>query len=1135
MDTFDNFQFDSASSYGGGAGGAGGGGMGMGIGVGGREIVDDTSSIYTANTQDMRDETVSVSGSTLSLSADPDLDLEMSLSGLSLSSDPRGHHAVHGHVHGKHSVDEDFDAVLDDLKDEGVVDLPPHACSYCGIHSPASVVKCLVCSKWFCNSRGNTSASHIVNHLVRAKHKEVILHAESPLGETTPECYNCGSKNVFMLGFIPAKSDTVVVLLCRQPCAAISKEIQWNATLWAPLIDDRSFLSWLVKPPTETEQLRSRQISFNQINRLEDLWRENANATLEDLEKPGVDDDPLPILLRYEDAYQYQNIFGPLVKIEADYDKKLKESQTQTDIVVRWDLGLNQKRVAWFCLPKLESGEVRLAVGDELRLRYNGELHKSWEGVGHVIKIPNNVSDEVGLELRRTEGVPSDSTHNFAADFVWKSTSFDRMQLAMKTFAVDEKSVSGYIYHTLLGHDLEPQTLRTQMPKRFSAPGLPELNHSQMYAVKSVLQKPISLIQGPPGTGKTVTSASIVYHLAKMNPDQVLVCAPSNVAVDQLTEKIHATGLKVVRLTAKSREALDSSVGFLTLHQQVLNSTTHVELQKLIMLKNEQGELSSNDERKYKTLIRQCEKEILGAADVICCTCVGAGDPRLSKLKFRTVLIDEATQAAEPECMIPLVLGCKQVVLVGDHQQLGPVIMNKKAARAGLTQSLFERLVVLGNRPIRLQVQYRMHPCLSEFPSNMFYEGTLQNGVTAPERLRKNVDFPWPVVDMPMFFYQNLGQEEISSSGTSFLNRTEASNVEKIVTKFFKSGVVPSQIGVVTPYEGQRSYIVNYMQFNGSLKKDLYKEIEVASVDAFQGREKDYIILSCVRSNEHQGIGFLNDPRRLNVALTRAKYGTVILGNPKVLSKHPLWHYLLTHYKEKSCLVEGPLSNLQPSMIQFSKPRRSLGKSMDQFRRHDINARDYLGPQGGGPSASGGRSGTPSRFDASFYRTHDAVGYIPSDVQSLRSQATYSSGLPMFTATGPFSANNIPGRGAGAKRSMYGSTYASSIISQDVGPSNSSVSGATDNGSVTGGSGAERVNGGAGVVGDRDRASNLSFAQSDRLRRRGSFGASSVAGMTDLGSSISQYDDYKNQDSDVGDMDDMKSQYMGTQSGLTVF
>ena len=109
--------------------------------------------------------------------------------------------------------------------------------------------------------------------------------------------------------------------------------------------------------------------------------------------------------------------------------------------------------------------------------------------------------------------------------------------------------------------------------------------------------------------------------------------------------------------------------------------------------------------------------------------------------------------------------------------------------------------------------------------------------------------------------------------------------MEKIVTKFFKSGVVPNQIGIITPYDGQRSHIVSYMQINGSLRKDLYEGVEVASVDTFQGREKDYIILSCVRSNEHQGIGLFNDPRRLNVALTRAKYGVVILGNPKVLSK----------------------------------------------------------------------------------------------------------------------------------------------------------------------------------------------------------------------------------------------------------
>ncbi|RUS31224.1 hypothetical protein BC938DRAFT_478225 [Jimgerdemannia flammicorona] len=882
-------------------------------------------------------------------------------------------------------------------------ELPPHACRYCGIHSPASVVKCVTCSKWFCNSRGNTSGSHIINHLVRAKHKEVVLHHQSPLGETALECYNCGCRNVFLLGFIPAKSDTVVVLLCRQPCAAMpsSKDMNWDTSQWMPLIDDRCFLTWLVKVPSEQEQLRARQITAHQINKLEELWKDDQEATLEDLEKPGVDDEPHPVLLRYEDAYQYQNIFGPLVKMEADYDKKLKESQTCDDIVVRWDIGLNQKRIAWFFFPKLEMGEVRLAVGDELRLRYRGELHDPWECVGHVIKIPNNVSDEVALELRRNDNTPADCTHNFSVDFVWKSTSFDRMQLAMKTFAVDETSVSGYIYHRLLGHDVEPQVLRTQMPKRFSAPNLPELNHSQVYAVKSVLQKPLSLIQGPPGTGKTVTSASVVYHLAKMNPGQVLVCAPSNVAVDQLTEKIHATGLKVVRLTAKSREALESPVSFLTLHEQVHNNDTNVELQKLIQLKQEQGELSASDEKKYKMLKRACEREILTNADVICCTCVGAGDPRLSKFKFRTVLIDEATQSTEPECMIPLVLGCKQAVLVGDHQQLGPVIMNKKAARAGLCQSLFERLVILGIRPIRLQVQYRMHPCLSEFPSNMFYEGTLQNGVTTQERLRKHVDFPWPVAETPMFFYSNLGQEEISTSGTSYLNRTEASNCEKVVTRFMKAGIVPSQIGIITPYEGQRSYIVSYMQFNGSMRKDLYKEIEVASVDAFQGREKDYIILSLVRSNEHQGIGFLNDPRRLNVALTRAKYGVVILGNPKVLSKHPLWHHLLVHYKEKECLVDGALNNLKVSMIQFSHPRKPYNKD-DKFRQglvHQIDAREAFAKA---PLASENRrgSGNVRAYNPDYLKTHDPVGYIPSELGTLP-PAQYS--IPLIpTANGPF-------------------------------------------------------------------------------------------------------------------------------------
>ncbi|KAL7182615.1 hypothetical protein ACSBR1_041329 [Camellia fascicularis] len=820
-----------------------------------------------------------------------------------------------------------FEETVDDESYEySKGDFTVHACRYCGVANPACVVRCNVpsCRKWFCNSRGNTSGSHIVNHLVRAKHKEVCLHKDSPLGETILECYNCGCRNVFLLGFISAKTESVVVLLCREPCLSVNalKDMNWDLSQWCPLIDDRCFLQWLVKVPSEQEQLRARQISAQQINKVEELWKTNPDATLEDLEKPGVDDEPQPVALKYEDAYQYQNVFAPLIKLEADYDKMMKESQSKDNVTIRWDVGLNKKRIAYFVFPK-EDNELRLVPGDELRLRYSGDAaHAAWQSVGHVIKL--TAQEEVALELRASQGVPVDVNHGFSVDFVWKSTSFDRMQGAMKNFAVDETSVSGYIYHHLLGHEVEVQMVRNTLPRRFGAPGLPELNASQVFAVKSVLQKPISLIQGPPGTGKTVTSAAIVYHMAKQGQGQVLVCAPSNVAVDQLAEKISATGLKVVRLCAKSREAVSSPVEHLTLHYQVrhLDTSEKSELHKLQQLKDEQGELSSSDEKKYKALKRATEREISQSADVICCTCVGAGDPRLANFRFRQVLIDESTQATEPECLIPLVLGVKQVVLVGDHCQLGPVIMCKKAARAGLAQSLFERLVLLGVKPIRLQVQYRMHPALSEFPSNSFYEGTLQNGVTINERQSTGIDFPWPVPNRPMFFYVQMGQEEISASGTSYLNRTEAANVEKIVTTFLRSGVVPSQIGVITPYEGQRAYIVNYMSRNGALRQQLYKEIEVASVDSFQGREKDYIILSCVRSNEHQGIGFLNDPRRLNVALTRARYGIVILGNPKVLSKQPLWNGLLMHYKEHECLVEGPLNNLKQSMVQFQKPKK---------------------------------------------------------------------------------------------------------------------------------------------------------------------------------------------------------------------
>ena len=312
--------------------------------------------------------------------------------------------------------------------------LPEHACRYCAHHDPASVVKCNICAKWFCNSRGNTSGSHAVNHMVRAKHKEVTLHKDGPLGETVLECYSCGNRNVFVLGFIPAKADSVVVILCRQPCAAQNalKDMNWDGDKWLPLIKDRMFEKWLVNIPLDSDMLRARQVSAADMNALEDLWKVDADASFHDLQKRSAAEEAVaPVALRYEDGYHYQNIFGPLVKMEADFDRKVKESQTQTNVDVRWIQGLNKKMVAYFHMAKNDS-DLRLMTGDELRLKHvGGDVQgKQWSGVGHVVKVPDNFGDEVGIEMKSSAGIPTEYKRDYIVDFVWKATSFDRMQVS---------------------------------------------------------------------------------------------------------------------------------------------------------------------------------------------------------------------------------------------------------------------------------------------------------------------------------------------------------------------------------------------------------------------------------------------------------------------------------------------------------------------------------------------------------------------------------------------------------------------------------------------------------------------------------------------------------------------------------
>ena len=813
-------------------------------------------------------------------------------------------------------------------------------CAYCSITNQSHLIKCKECNRWFCNGKLDSfSPSHIVFHLTKSKHKEVFLNNKSNIGEMDLECYNCNGKNIFLLGFLQSNEGNSGMFVCREPCLTTCKfdDSKFNKQKWISLINDKQLLDWIVPPPNNDIEIRMNQrINIRSMSKMEDKWEKE--KLLASQEKPKYIGNYLKsVKLCYNDGQDYLDIFEPLISAEEEYDRKLKETQKKTNINTKFYQS-GKKIIAKFPYPR-EDNEIKLVPGDELKIT-DPKSGRNYRGFVIDIEIEDIIHLELDMHKSSNKNSLSNDIEslqdgNFTIEFVWKGTSFKRMLDGLYIFVNEESSVSNYIYSKILGHTVDEKKFSYNIPKDLSVKGLPQLNYFQTLGIKKALITPLFLIQGPPGTGKTVTSAAIVYHLVNLKVGKVLVCAPSNIAADQLSEKIEKIGLNVIRVCAKSRESISSRVEHLSLHNQLKKLSNKKEYKRLFAFmkkKEEEGNVLTNKEHEiYKKLKTKAENEIIQGATVVVTTCISSFDKRLDNFRFPIVLIDEATQACESECILPLLRGAKHAILVGDHCQLGPVVLCKNAAKAGLKISLFERLVKLKIKPHMLQVQYRMHPKLSEFPSNTFYDGNLQNGVSADERFHFNVNFPWPNNNKPTFFYHIVGTEEFSASGTSYINRQEADMIGLIVKTFMKCTVKAEQIGIITPYEGQRCYIVSHISKNIGIT-----EIEVASVDSFQGREKDYIILSCVRSNDHNGIGFLDDPRRLNVALTRARYGLVIVGNAMALAKHQLWSNLLYHYKEMGLLVEGQLGSFKELIITLQPPRRYIPEKMS-FERENQN------------------------------------------------------------------------------------------------------------------------------------------------------------------------------------------------------
>ncbi|GIL65859.1 hypothetical protein Vafri_19506, partial [Volvox africanus] len=421
------------------------------------------------------------------------------------------------------------------------------------------------------------------------------------------------------------------------------------------------------------------------------------------------------------------------------------------------------------------------------------------------------------------------------------------------------------------------------------------LNLSQVRGVALAMRHRVVLLQGPPGTGKTTTIVRFVQHIkhTMRYPHPILACAQSNVAVDNLLEGLVDLGMRAVRVgqPVKVRESLrDATLDARILEHPLLADIDEQERQlralrqRLPSLRGRDRGLGHRDVsllgRKTREMRAQMMADILAGADVICSTCVGAGGDMLQDLSFPLVVLDEGSQCCEPEALIPLVKSCRHAVLVGDHCQLPPTVQSERAAAAGLGKSLFERLMEARVPASMLQVQYRMHPALSAFPSARFYGGRLMDGVEPAMRLPPPLPLPVPDVAGPIMFVDVPGGREEVSQGGSKSNRAEALVVVGMVRHMLATGISSADIGIVTPYLAQVQLLSNLLMPHippGAAP------LEVSSVDGYQGREKEVMIFNTVRANPGAILGFLEDWRRLNVAITRPRRALLLVGNADTL------------------------------------------------------------------------------------------------------------------------------------------------------------------------------------------------------------------------------------------------------------
>ncbi|QDG49456.1 AAA family ATPase [Persicimonas caeni] len=504
-------------------------------------------------------------------------------------------------------------------------------------------------------------------------------------------------------------------------------------------------------------------------------------------------------------------------------------------------------------------------------------------------------------------------------------TTFDRGERAVAAFRQAAKvSDQGQLRKVLFGAH-EPKRRRSPEWSVFDE----ELNEAQRRAVEQALSaEDVALVHGPPGTGKTRTLVEVVRQ-AVARGERVLVTAASNAAVDNLAERLIEAGVEVVRLghparvapsvEARSLDALLEATHDYKLAQKWMDEAR--EIRRRIDARSSRGKSSrgslSRAERAgmYREMrnlwgdarghLRRVQGAIIDRTPVICATAAGADSKLLDDEEFDLVVLDEATQAADPIALVAL-LRAPKVVMAGDPHQLAPTVIDLEAEREGLGVTLFERL---SDEAVMLEVQHRMHECLMTFPSETKYDGQLVAADAVVEHTLDELDgvVADPVRTGPLVFVDTAGKgwdEERSEEDPSSSNPAQAERTAAEVRRLVSRCVSPDDIAVISPYFAQVRRLRKLL--------DDVPGVEIDTVDGFQGREKEAVVVDLVRSNPDGQLGFLKDTRRMNVALTRARRFLLVIGDSATLSTHPYYAAFLEAVEQRGTWVSAWADEAEP-------------------------------------------------------------------------------------------------------------------------------------------------------------------------------------------------------------------------------